>query len=85
MTWPRMNDIAVSPSTLFPVIRVNMSHISGEEKSHQIKTSFEVDRIYLQALEDLRQELIGQGIDIDSGEGRKIFIRAVRALNERFV
>ncbi len=62
-----------------------MSNISEEEKAHQINTSFEVDRIYLQALEDLRQELIGRGIDIDSGEGRKIFIRAVRALNERFV
>jgi hypothetical protein len=62
-----------------------MSDISEEEKAHQIKTSFEVDRIYLQALEDLRQELLNRGIDIDSGEGRKVFIRAVRKLNERFV
>jgi hypothetical protein len=62
-----------------------MSDISEEEKAHQIKTSFEVDRIYLQALEDLRQELLNRGIDIDSGEGRKAFIRAVRKLNERFV
>jgi hypothetical protein len=62
-----------------------MSGISEEKKAHQIKTSFEVDRIYLQALEDLRQELLNRGIDIDSGEGRKVFIRAVRKLNERFV
>jgi len=62
-----------------------MSNISEKEKSHQIKTSFEVDRIYLQALEKLRDELTGQGIDIDSGEGRKTFIRAVRKLNERFI
>lgn len=62
-----------------------MSDISEEEKAHQIKTSFEVDRIYLRALEDLRQELLNRGIDIDSGEGRKVFIRAVRKLNERFV
>ncbi len=62
-----------------------MSEISEEEKEHQIKTSFEVDRIYLTALEELRQELIGSGIDIDSGEGRKTFIRAVRKLNERFM
>lgn len=62
-----------------------MSDISEEEKAHQIKTSFEVDRIYLQALEDLRQELLTRGVDIDSGEGRKVFIRAVRKLNERFV
>jgi hypothetical protein len=62
-----------------------MSDISEEEKSHLIETSFEVDRFYLKALDDLREELIGQGIDIDSGEGRKIFIRAVRRLNERFI
>jgi len=62
-----------------------MSNISEEEKAHQIRTSFEVDSIYLQALEQLREELIKQGIDIDSGEGRKIFIRAVRKLNERFI
>ena len=62
-----------------------MSGISEEEKNHQIKTSFEVDRIYLQALDTLRDELIAQGVDIDSGEGRKIFIRAVRKLNERFI
>jgi len=62
-----------------------MSDISEEEKAHQIKISFEVDRIYLQALDDLRQELLNRGIDIDSGEGRKVFIRAVRRLNERFV
>lgn len=62
-----------------------MSNISEEEKSHQIKTSFDVDKIYLEALDRLREELIGQGIDIDSGEGRKTFIRAVRKLNERFV
>jgi len=62
-----------------------MSGIGEEEKSHMIETSFEVDRVYLKALDDLREELIGQGIDIDSGEGRKIFIRAVRKLNERFI
>jgi hypothetical protein len=59
--------------------------ISEKEKSHQIETSFEVDRVYLKALDALREELTGQGIDIDSGEGRKIFIRAVRKLNERFI
>lgn len=62
-----------------------MEHISEEEKFHQINTAFEVDRIYLQALGQLREEMISQGIDIDSGEGRKAFIRAVRRLNERFV
>jgi hypothetical protein len=62
-----------------------MSGFSEEDKAFEIRTSFEVDRIYLQALDSLRDELIGQGIDIDSGDGRKIFIRAVRKLNERFM
>jgi len=62
-----------------------MPGMSEEEKSHQIETAFEVDRIYLDALDALREELTGQGIDIDSGEGRKMFIRAVRKLNERFI
>jgi len=62
-----------------------MSDISEEEKSHLIETSFEVDRVYLKALDGLREDLISQGIDIDSGEGRKVFIRAVRKLNERFM
>ena len=62
-----------------------MATISEEEKFHQINTAFEVDRVYLQALDRLLEELSGQGIDIDSGEGRKIFIRAVRKLNEKFI
>ncbi len=61
-----------------------MSDIS-EEKSRLIETSFEVDRVYLKALDGLREDLIRQGIDIDSGEGRKVFIRAVRKLNESFM
>ncbi len=68
-----------------PAAEVIVENISEEEKQHQIRTSFEVDSIYLQALEQLRQELTGQGLDIDSGEGRKIFVRAVRKLNERFI
>lgn len=62
-----------------------MSDISEEEKSHLIETSFEVDRVYLKALDGLREDLISQGIDIDSGEGRKVFVRAVRKLNEKFM
>lgn len=40
------------------------------------------DEKHLEALEKLRQELIGQGIDITKGEGRKTYIRAVRKLTE---
>ncbi len=61
-----------------------MSNISEEEKEHMIKFSFEADRIYLRELDRLREELTNRGIDIDSGEGRKIFIRAVRELNAKF-
>ena len=62
-----------------------MSEITKAEKEHLINTSFEVDRVYLDALDKLREELTSQGIDIDSGEGRKTFVRAVRKLNERFI
>jgi hypothetical protein len=62
-----------------------MTDIRDEEKTHQINTSFTLDKIYLQALDCLREEMKSQGIDIDSGEGRKAFIRAVRKLNERFI
>lgn len=62
-----------------------MPKISEEEKAQRIKNSFEIDELYLKALDCLIEDLSGQGIDIDSGEGRKIFIRAVRTLNERFI
>jgi len=58
--------------------------ISEEEKHRHIETAFQIDDLYLRTLECLREDLTGQGIDIDSGEGRKFFIRAVRELNERF-
>lgn len=61
-----------------------MSGMSEEEKLQQIETSFEIDDIYLRNLDRLREELTGRGIDIDTGEGRKIFIREVRRLNESF-
>ena len=60
-----------------------MPEISEEEKRRHIEQSFLIDEFYLKALDGLREELIGRGIDIDSGEGRKIFIREVRKLNER--
>ncbi len=62
-----------------------MSNINKEEKTHLIENSFHIDKLYMQALECLREELIQKGIDINSGEGRKIFMRAVRKLNERLM
>lgn len=61
-----------------------MSDISEEEKFRHIETSFRIDDIYLRSLDRLREDLADRGIDIDSGEGRKIFIREVRMLNESF-
>jgi len=55
-----------------------------EEKTSLIESYLEEDNQYLLALDGLKNELIGQGIDIEKGEGRKTFIRAVRALNEKF-
>lgn len=61
-----------------------MSGISEEEKSMHIEASFQIDDIYLRSLDRLREDLEGKGIDIDTGEGRKIFVREVRRLNESF-
>jgi hypothetical protein len=62
-----------------------MPKISEEEKFRQIEDAFRIDELYLKALDRLREELTQQGIDIDSGEGRKLFIREVRKLNARIV
>lgn len=61
-----------------------MSGMSEEEKFQQIEASFRIDDIYLRSLDRLREDLTEQGVDIDTGEGRKIFIREVRRLNESF-
>ena len=61
-----------------------MSRISDEEKFRHIDASFQIDDIYLRSLDRLREDLTGRGIDIDTGEGRKIFVREVRRLNARF-
>jgi len=62
-----------------------VGHIDPEEKQHLIKTSFSVDEIYLQELDKLRENLARQGVDIETREGRKIFVTFLRRLNSRFV
>ncbi|MBI5639344.1 MAG: hypothetical protein HZA17_02860 [Nitrospirae bacterium] len=62
-----------------------MSGISDDEKKHLSKTAALIDEIYSKAFDELREELIGQGIDLESKEGKRIFILAVRKLNERFI
>ncbi|MHB8881523.1 MAG: hypothetical protein ACYC69_08470 [Thermodesulfovibrionales bacterium] len=60
------------------------SHPCGGEKARISKIAEEIDQIYEEELDRLREELTGQGIDITSGEGLKTFILAVRRLNKQF-
>jgi len=60
------------------------THPCSGEKEFLSKTAEEIDRIFSEELDRLRDELIGQRIDITQGEGRKTYILAVRKLTERF-
>jgi hypothetical protein len=60
------------------------SHPCSGEKEKISRIAEEIDRIYEQELDRLREELTNQGIDITSGEGLKTFILAVRRLNQQF-
>ena len=62
-----------------------MGHMDSDEKDHLINTSFSVDELYLRELDTLRENLARQGIDIETREGRKIFVTFLRRLNSRFV
>jgi hypothetical protein len=59
-------------------------HPCSGEKAFLSRTAEEIDRIYSEEFDRLRNELIGQGIDVTKGEGLKTFVLAVRKLNERF-
>ncbi|MDA8083348.1 MAG: hypothetical protein M0024_06800 [Nitrospiraceae bacterium] len=59
-------------------------HPCSGEKAFLSRTAEEIDKIYSEELEQLRQDLISQGVDVTSGEGLKTFILAVRKLSERF-
>lgn len=50
-----------------------------------IKTSFSVDEIYIRELDKLRENLAREGVDIETREGRRIFVKFLRRLNSRFV
>ncbi|MBA4373855.1 MAG: hypothetical protein C0402_13470 [Thermodesulfovibrio sp.] len=60
------------------------NHPCSGEKAFLSRTAEEIDRIYSEEFDKLRNELIDQGIDVTQGEGLKTFVRAVRKLNERF-
>lgn len=55
-----------------------------EEKARLIKDYLAPDEEYLKAIDILKETLTGQGVDLNSAEGKKQFILAVRELNSRF-
>lgn len=55
-----------------------------QAKAQLIKDYLAPDDRYLEALEALKKEMISQGLDLESSEGKKQFILAVRELNARF-
>ena len=55
-----------------------------QEKAQLIKDYLAPDDIYLKALDSLKQEMISQGVDLATHDGKKQFILAVRKLNARF-
>lgn len=59
-------------------------HPCSGEKAFLSRTAEEIDRIYSEEFDRLRNELIAQGVDVTQGEGLRTFVRAVRKLNERF-
>lgn len=55
-----------------------------QEKEQLIKDYLAPDDLYLKALDTLKEDMISQGVDLDTREGKKKFILAVRELNARF-
>lgn len=60
------------------------NHPCGGEKAFLSRTAEEIDRIYSEEFDRLRNDMISQGIDVTAGEGLRTFVLAVRKLNERF-
>lgn len=54
------------------------------EKARLIKDYLAPDDLYLKALDTLREEMISQGVDLSTFEGKKQFILSVRELNVTF-
>ena len=56
----------------------------AEEKAKLIDDYLAPDVAYLKALDALKEDMVAQGVDLETGEGKKQFILAVRELNEKF-
>ena len=55
-----------------------------QEKAKLIEEYLAPDVKYLRALDALKENLITQGVDLETREGKKQFITAVRRLNSLF-
>ncbi len=56
----------------------------AKEKAKLIDDYLAPDEAYLKALDALKEDMIAQGIDLGTHEGKKKFILAVRDLNAKF-
>jgi hypothetical protein len=55
-----------------------------KEKAKLIDDYLAPDVAYLKALDALKEDMIAQGVDLGTREGKKQFILAVRELNAKF-
>jgi hypothetical protein len=56
----------------------------AKEKAKLIDDYLAPDVAYLKALDALKEDMIAQGVDLGTREGKKQFILAVRELNAKF-
>jgi hypothetical protein len=56
----------------------------AKEKAKLIDDYLAPDVAYLKALDALKEDMIEQGVDLGTREGKKQFILAVRELNAKF-
>ncbi len=56
----------------------------AEEKAKLIDDYLAPDVAYLKALDALKENMVAQGVDLGTREGKKQFILAVRELNAKF-
>jgi len=56
----------------------------ANEKARLIDDYLALDVAYLKALDALKEDMVAQGVDLGTREGKKQFILAVRELNAKF-
>ena len=57
---------------------------NAKEKARLIDDYLAPDVAYLKALDALKEDMLAQGVDLGTREGKKQFILAVRELNAKF-